>query len=135
VSVVAITSVEASAVAAAVGFVVVAIFQAALALGAPFGRAAWGGRRARLPGGLRVASGIAIVVWLAAAVIVLGRAGIEVVALSRVVLRWGAWALVVILALGALMNLASRSPLERWIWGPVTVVLAILTFIVARGGG
>ena len=63
------------AVAAAVGFLVIAIFQAALALGAPLGRAAWGGTRTHLPTGLRIASAAAVVFWLLAALIVLGRAG------------------------------------------------------------
>ena len=67
-----------AAVAAAVGFLVIAIFQAALALGAPLGRAAWGGTRTHLPTGLRIASGAAAVFWLLAALIVLGRAGSEI---------------------------------------------------------
>jgi hypothetical protein len=129
----AISTVKASAVAAAVGFVAIAVFQSALALGAPLGHAAWGGRRARLPGGLRVASGVAVAVWLLAASIVLARGGEELVPLPSGVPRWGTWVLVAVLAVGAVMNFASRSPWERWIWGPVTTVLAVLTFVVARG--
>jgi hypothetical protein len=34
--------------------------------------------------------------------------------------------------LGALMNAASRSPWERFLWAPVSLVLAILVFVVAR---
>jgi hypothetical protein len=121
-----------AAVVAAVGFLAIAAFQLALALGAPFGRAAWGGTRTYLPVGLRIASGVAIVVWLVAAAIVLGRIGIEVVPLPVDFLRWGAWALVVLLAIGATMNFASQSPWERFLWGPFAAILAVLAVIVAR---
>jgi hypothetical protein len=126
--------IRAAAVAAAVGFLVIAAFQGALALGAPLGRAAWGGTHTHLPTKLRVASAVAIVVWLLAATIVLGRAGIEVVALPDAVLRWGAWIVVGLVAIGALMNVASSSPWERFLWGPLAAILAILSFVVARGG-
>lgn len=64
------------AIAAAVGFVGIAVFQIALAAGAPLGRAAWGGSHfGTLPVGLRVGSGVAVAVWVFAAVVVLARAG------------------------------------------------------------
>ena len=43
------------------------------------------------------------------------------------------WGLVIVLALGALANLASSSPWERFGWAPFTVLLTVATFIVARG--
>ena len=50
------------------------VFQLALAAGAPWGRAAWGGQNdGVLPVGFRVASGIAAVVWLWVLLVVLGR--------------------------------------------------------------
>ena len=65
-----------AAVAAAVGFLIHAAFQAALALGAPLGSASWGGTyEAQLPMGLRIASGVAVGVFMLAALIVLGRGG------------------------------------------------------------
>ena len=120
------------AVAAAVGFLVIAIFQAALALGAPLGRAAWGGTRTHLPTGLRIASAAAVVFWLFAALIVLGRAGFDVSPISGTPTRWGAWILVGVLLIGALMNFASSSPWERFLWGPLALVLAVLCFVLAR---
>jgi hypothetical protein len=61
-----------AAVAAAVGFLI----QAALALGAPLGSASWGGTyEGQLPMGLRIASGVAVGVFMLAALIVLGRGG------------------------------------------------------------
>ena len=51
--------------AAGVGFLLVAGFQIALALGAPWGRAAWGGaHEGRLPGKLRVASLVSAAFWI-----------------------------------------------------------------------
>ena len=123
------------AVAASVGFAVVSTFQIALMLGAPFGAAAFGGGNAgQLPTGLRIASAISAVVWLLAALIVLARGGFAVSPLPRAVSRWGTWALVGLLGLGALMNFASASPWERFGWGPVALTLAVLCLILARGG-
>lgn len=123
---------DTAAVVAAVGFSAVAVFQLALALGAPLGRAAWGGAQAHLPRQLRIASGIAVVFWLFSAAVILGRVGIEVVPLPDAVLRWGTWVLAVLLPIGVIMNFASRSPWERWIWGPVTLVIATCCVAVAR---
>ena len=121
-----------AAVAAAIGFLAIAVFQAALAFGAPLGRAAWGGARTHLPTRLRVASGVAVVFWLLAALAILARAGFDVSPLSGAVALWGTWILVVLLPIGALMNIASSSPWERFLWGPLALVLAILCFVVAR---
>ena len=118
--------------AAAVGFLVIAAFQLALALGAPLGRAAWGGTHAHLPASLRIASAFAVGVWVLAALIVLGRGGFQVSPFPPAFLRWGTWALVGVSVVGALMNFASRSKWERFIWGPVALILAVLCFLVAR---
>ena len=123
---------RAPAVAAAVGFLAIAAFQAALALGAPLGRAAWGGAHEQLPTGLRIASAFAVWVWALAALIVLRRAGVEVSPLPEGFVRWGTWILVGVLPLGALMNFASPSSWERFLWGPVALFLAALALVVAR---
>ncbi len=116
---------------AAAGFLLIAVFQLALALGAPLGRAAWGGANAVLPVRLRRASAVAVVVWLLAAVVILGRAGLVAVPLPREALTLGAWALVVVSVLGAIVNVASSSPWERFGWGPLAAVLALLSWVVA----
>jgi hypothetical protein len=120
------------ALIAAAGFVIIATFQAALALGAPFGEAAWGGRHVRLPGGLRAASAVAVGVWLLAAVVILARAGLEIVALPADVTTWGAWILVALLGVGAVVNFASSSRWERFGWGPLALFLAALSLWIAR---
>ncbi|MGH2712059.1 MAG: hypothetical protein ACRDH9_12765 [Actinomycetota bacterium] len=119
---------------AAIGFTLVAAFQVALALGAPWGRAAWGGTHERLPRGLRIASGFAAIFWILAALVVLARAGQDWSPIPLSVSRWGTWVLFGMLVLGTLMNLASRSKLERLVQTPSAAILALLTFLVARSG-
>ena len=121
-----------AAVVAATGFVVVAGFQLLLALGVPWGRAAWGGGQTTLPPELRVASSISMAVFIGAALIVLGRAGYWGLRFSGV-LRIGSWLLAVLMGLGSVMNLASSSPWERFVWAPVALLLAVSSFVVARG--
>src|SRR3954470_21822499 len=60
--------------AATVGFAALVIFQGALAAGALLGDAAWGGADADLTTGQRVGSAISVLVYLAAIIIVRGRA-------------------------------------------------------------
>jgi hypothetical protein len=123
-----------AAAGAAIGFSGLAAFQGALALGAPLGRAAWGGSSMYLPLELRIGSGVAVGVWLFAALLVLRRSGILAAPLSSAVARWGVWILVGLLALGAVMNFASPSVWERVIWGPFGLVMLVLCVLVARGG-
>jgi hypothetical protein len=122
-----------AAIAAAVGFFAIAAFQVALVLGAPLGRAAWGGTYVQLPMGFRIASALAAGVWVLAALIVLGRAGFQVSPLPSALARWGTWILVGVLPLGALLNFASPSSWERFLWGPVALILAVLCLGLARG--
>ncbi len=119
-------------IVAAAGFVLLAAFQVALALGAPWGPAAWGGaHEGRLPSRLRIASGVAALVWIAGAFVVLGRAGYDVSPLPFSATRWGTWVLSGLLAVGAVMNLASRSRWERLLWSPIAALLAVLCLVVA----
>lgn len=120
-----------AAVLAVVLVAIVAIFQLALALGAPLGRAAWGGRNEGvLPMRLRIASGLAaIVVYPLIALYVLASADL-------IDLEWlptavtGMWVLTGFFTLGTVANLASRSKIER-IWAPVSLVMAGCCAIVA----
>jgi hypothetical protein len=125
-------SARSAAVAAAIVCLGIAGFQAALAAGAPLGRAAWGGGSTDLATGYRIASAFAVAVWLLAAAVVLERAGFDVSPLAGAVVRWGTWVVFGLALVGALMNAASRSPWERFLWAPVSLVLAILVFVVAR---
>lgn len=117
---------------AAAGFIAIACFQVALALGAPLGRAAWGGAHVHLPPGLRIASAIAVAVWVLAALVVLGRGGYAISPVPPGISSWGTWVLVGMSVLGSLMNFASPSGWERFLWGPVALILAGLCLVVAR---
>jgi hypothetical protein len=122
------------AIVAGVGFVVLAIFQAALAFGAPFGRAAWGGTLARLPVRLRVASATAVPLWLLAALVLLGRSEFRSTPVHGAFARWGTLVLIGLLAMSALANLFSRSPWERFVWGPVALFLAGSCLLIVNSG-
>ena len=121
-------------VAAAVGFAGIAAYQVALALGAPFGRAAWGGtHHGTLPPGLRVASAVGAVLWGLAAMISLQRVGrSSVLPVGPTFIRRATWGLVVLSFISAVANFASQSAVERFILAPVAIALAVLCFIVAR---
>ncbi|WP_104118748.1 hypothetical protein [Arthrobacter sp. B1805] len=108
-------------------FVVVAAFLMALAAGAPWGAAAQGGSNPGvLPGALRVGSGVQGVVYLLLAGVAGTRwAGITV---RRRVLHAAA----ALMVIGAMMNVASPSLLERMLWVPVTVALVIALWRAAR---
>jgi hypothetical protein len=122
-----------AAVAATVGFAGLALFQLLLAAGAPFGAAAWGrANEGQLSTSMRVGSAIAILVYGVAVAVILVRAGFSVRFMPRTVARVGLWILVALLALGALANFVSESPWERFLLGPVTLLLAGLCLVVAR---
>jgi hypothetical protein len=127
-------AVRLAAALAAVGFASLAIFQAALAAGAPWGHAAWGGGDAHLSSGPRGASAVAAFIYVAATLIVLCRAGIIWRARSNAALfRWGTWFFAVAMAIGSLPNLASQSRWENFIFGPLALVLAALCIVVGHG--
>jgi hypothetical protein len=123
-----------AAAVAATGFIGVAGFEAALALGAPLGRAAFGGGAANLSTGFRITAAFAVGLWVLAALVILSRAGYTWSPIPFHVSRYGTWVLIVLQTLGTLMNLASRSNWERFIWAPISLVMAVLCFVVARGG-
>jgi hypothetical protein len=121
-----------AAVLAAVGFSLLAAFQATLAAGVPWGHAAWGGETAQLSTGQQVASAVAAVVDVLAALTVLSRAG--VIRPSRVnaaLVHRGTWFFAVAMALGAVPNFASQSRWENVVLGPLALALAALCTVVA----
>jgi hypothetical protein len=129
---VSISTARITAVAAA-GLTGTAVFQIALALGAPLGRAAWGGTYTRLPADLRLASAGSAVFLLLATRVVLGRGGFRAGNGRSGLYRWGTWALVPLLGLSALANFASTSRWENFLMGPIAVVLSLLCLLVALG--
>jgi hypothetical protein len=123
-------------VAAACLLGVVVLFQLALAAGAPWGAAAYGGRAAlddgRLPPRYRVASACTAVILAGALWLVLAAgAVISPTPIAENVLGVGAWVLVGLFALNTVGNLAGRHPVERWAAGGITAVLTILCAWIA----
>jgi hypothetical protein len=110
----------------------IAAIVAALALGAPWGIAAWGGQNAGvLPRALRIASGIAaIMIYPLIGALVLTAAGLIDDDWVPVDLRIVMWVLTALLGVGAVMNFVSRSPRER-LWGPVALAVALCCAIIA----
>lgn len=108
-----------------------AVFQLALALGAPWGRFAWGGQHEReLPARLRVGSALTILAYAVFAVVLLDRADV-VDLLPDNVSQIAAWVLFGYFTLGTVMNAISRSRQERLVMTPATLVLAVCTLLVA----
>jgi len=122
----------AAAIALCVLLALLAIFQLALALGAPLGRFAWGGQHRVLPARLRVGSAVSIVIYAIIAVLALDRAGLVDV-VSDAVSTAGMWIVFAYFVLGIAMNAISRSRAERLTMTPVVIVLAVLSLLVAIG--
>jgi hypothetical protein len=120
------------AAVALIGLVIA--FQIALVLGAPWGAAAWGGQHpGRLPTRFRLASVISLVILGFLAWLVAATAGL--VGAAPLPASWlipATWTAAAYFALGAVVNLISRSPIERG-WAPVSLLTAICCGVVAAG--
>ena len=130
--------VETAAVAAAVLFAVMALFQVALALGVPWGAFAFGGRAVRddgtLPTAYRVASAVAAVVLVAFAVVILTRAGVVGTSGDSTLVIVLSWVIVGFMAINTPMNLMGKHWVEKYVFGGITLVLVVLCAIVAAAG-
>ncbi|MCR2811636.1 hypothetical protein NQ166_08890 [Microbacterium sp. zg.Y1090] len=111
-----------------------ALFQLALALGAPIGRFAWGGQHRVLPARLRMGSIVAIVIYAVIVVIAFDRVDmIDVVPSTFSTIAM--WVITAYFAVGIVMNGVSRSRPERYTMVPVAAVLAALSLLIALGYG
>lgn len=107
----------------AAGLATIGAFQLGLALGAPWGRASHGGaHRGTLPTHLRAISGIAALGYCAGAVLILRGSG------SPQLRTHSFTTLAVVMGVGTLANAASRSPIERAIWTPMTALTSVLAW-------
>ncbi|MED5016771.1 hypothetical protein P9847_05570 [Paenibacillus chibensis] len=112
---------------------IVILFQIALALGAPWGHFAMGGKYpGKFPVSMRVLAVFQAFVLVFLGLIVLSRSEL---ALNQ----WyefshsAIWFVVAFSVLSSIMNLITRSTGERAIWAPVTIVMVITSLIVALG--
>ena len=112
---------------------VVAAFQIALALGAPWGAYAMGGAfPGQFPPALRIAALVQAGILIGLAGIVLARAGIGLKGWGRVA-RWMVWVAVAFSAVSLVLNLITPSAGERMLWAPVALVLFVCSLLVATG--
>lgn len=109
-----------------------AVFQLALALGAPLGRFAWGGQHRVLPARLRIGSLVSIVIYAVIAVIAWDRVG-AIDLFPEMFSVVAMWVVFGYFTLGILLNAISRSTPERFVMVPVTIVLSVLSLFIALG--
>jgi hypothetical protein len=129
---------QSAAVASACLIALVVAFQVALAAGARWGAAVYGGRFVQGEGGLprryRVSSAVAALALSGAAWLVLaagsliGRGPVPEGVLTAMM-----WALAVLFALNTVSNLSGKHPVERFGAGALTAVLTVLCLVIALG--
>lgn len=107
-----------------------AVLQALVALGRPYGRYVWGGAHTVLSTRLRTGSAVSIVVYAVFALVLLDRSGVVSV-VDDAVSGAATWVLAAYFGLGILMNAVSRSPAERVWMTPACVVLAVCSAVIA----
>jgi hypothetical protein len=121
--------------AAAIVFVAVTaaviVFQCALALGAPWGAYAMGGRfPGRYPPAMRVAAVGQAVLLALVALVVLSKAGLVLPSLADA-LPSIIWLAVAFSGVSVVLNALTPSSDERRIWVPVAVVMLVSSLVVA----
>ena len=105
------------------------LFQIALALGAPWGALALGGRwQGRLPLMIRGFALVQAAVIAGMALVVAARTGITDIPAGP---RWLFWPVLMLTAVSAVANLTTPSPPERLVWGPVTAAMLLAAAITA----
>jgi hypothetical protein len=111
---------------------VIVILQLALALGAPWGEMAMGGKfPGRFPPKMRVAAIIQLVLLLLVALIVLVRAELvfgEYFEISRSAV----WFVVALFVVSSILNIITPSKKERMMGAPIAIILLTCSLIVAR---
>ncbi|MDJ0333732.1 hypothetical protein QMG83_00690 [Salinibacterium sp. G-O1] len=109
------------------------LLQMLLMIGLPLGRYAWGGQHLVLPARLRVAAGLAIILYASFAAVLMSRGGLLDGGNSAPIIV-GAWVLFGYAAFSVLPNVVSKSRKERVVQIPVSIALAIGIGIVAAIG-
>lgn len=111
--------------------VIITGFQIALALGAPWGEITLGGKfPGKLPGPMRVAALVQIVILWIFVMLVATRAGIAFEQYYNIG-RIGVWIVVVFFVFGSIMNISSPSKKEKLIMGPANLIALISALMVA----
>ncbi len=108
------------------------LLQISLVFGAPFGHYAWGGQNEVLPLPFRIGSIVSLGIYTLFAVLILQKAGIIKLIRNQKFVTVGAWVVFGYSCLGILANAASRSHAERNVMTPIVIIMALLSFMVAR---
>lgn len=131
-------AVQTAAIVAAVLFGAIALFQVALALGAPWGTFAYGGRAVRgdgtLPPSYRLSSAVAAVLLVLCAVVILVRGGVIGTSGDSTLVTVLSWVIVAFMAINTAMNLLGKHWVERFVFGGITAGLVVLCSVVAVAG-
>jgi hypothetical protein len=128
-----VTTVQIAAVVAVSLFALLAIFQIALLLGAPWGEFAWGGQQKTLAPNRRAGSGVNVVLYVLLSLMLLSKAGFIYSAVIAPILPFVLWVMVAFAAVGVVLNAITRSRKERAVMLPVAIVLFVCQLIVAIG--
>ena len=107
------------------------LFQLSLALGAPMGQFAWGGKYKVLPRNLRIGSILSLIIYSGIAICLLSKSGIYQIIQQGTLLNILVWVIFVYLVLGIFMNAISRSKRERYTMTPIVILLASCALTVA----
>jgi hypothetical protein len=111
-----------------------AVLQALVAAGRPYGRYVWGGQHDVLPTRLRVGSAASILLYAAMAAVLITRASDNnSPGADSGIVEVATWVLVVYFALGIALNAASRSRSERAVMTPATITLTVCALVLAMG--
>ena len=113
-------------------FTATALFQLALALGAPMGEYAYGGQMVgKLPMPYRVASSISFLLMLAIAGHYLAQLGVVPKLLAPDLNQLANWGLIGFAVSAAVLNNITKSKKEKQLWGSTTIAMLIASIIVA----
>jgi uncharacterized membrane protein len=87
--------------------------------------------------GIRVVAAVVVVLLIAAVLVVLARVGLwQQAFLSDRMIRFFAWVLAAVFLLETLAAFTwSRGEHEWWLYGPISLVIAVLALVVAGSGG
>lgn len=108
---------------------IMVVFQAALVIGLPCGKMAWGGQHTgKLPNNLRIASAISALFFIFCILVVLSYSEAnDLIPLGFS--KYFLWFLTAYFVLGIFMNALSRSKLER-LWAPYITLMLILSMLL-----
>lgn len=84
---------------------------------------------------VRVVAAVVVLLLIAGMLVVLARVGLWQAFVSDRLIRFFAWALAGIFLLEALASFTWSREHEWWMYGPVSLVIALLALIVAGSGG